>query len=92
MPTPQADDIDALTEATLDGYEAILSPAALKQLRGMLALSLEAHPVMSEIVASNAPRQAVDDSKPIEREDAPESELERLREREAAKKGGTGGR
>jgi hypothetical protein len=54
--------VDALVEDTTRGCEALLSPAALKQVRSLLRDTFEAHPVMKALIAEGAIREEADAS------------------------------
>ncbi len=50
--------VNELVEDTLAGYEDVLSPSALGQLRALLADSFAAHEVLRGLAAEQAPRAA----------------------------------
>ncbi len=63
--------VDALVDDTVKGYEGLVSRAVMKQLRSALQDSLEAHPVMDELVDEHVARIPVENSGEQRRDGAP---------------------
>lgn len=84
------DFILGVVEDTLDGYEKILSPAAMKQMRAAMLDAFEAHPVLSAIIDENLPRAVPDRSgeRPVEGTDATADDDKANEDKAGAKKHG----
>ena len=60
--TKYEEHIDAIVEESVAGLERVLSPAVLRSLRGVLAVTLETEPALRDLVNETAPVDELDDS------------------------------
>ena len=51
------DHIEELVDETMAGYEGILSPESMMQLRALLSDAFETHPVLRELANEDMPRE-----------------------------------
>ena len=70
------DQLDALVEDTIDGYEAFLPPEAMAALRQELGGAFELHPTLAPLVDEllHRPEKAESGEVPLDDEVAPSSE------------------